>query len=201
MNRKLPRPFEIYRHFKGNHYQIICMARDADTGEDMVVYQALYGEYACYTRPLCQFLSETDREKYPDAQQKYRFQEISVQESLKSSEINSHVQSAVKSPEGEEQSSQENSHKTAEKSNLQLEIAEPKPGEADPALLAFLDADSMEEKSNILVSIRHRITDRLIDDFAVTLDVVIPEGSVDVRYQQLLNSIRMVQKYEIERAW
>ena len=59
----------------------------------------------------------------------------------------------------------------------------------------------MEEKSNILVSIRHRITNRLIDDFAVTLDVVIPEGSVDVRYQQLLNSIRMVQKYEIERSW
>ena len=80
-----------------------------------------------------------------------------------------------------------------------LEIAEPRPGEADPALLAFLDADTMEEKSDVLVAIRHRITNRLIDDFAVTLDVVIPEGSIDMRYQQLLSSIRMVQKYEIER--
>lgn len=78
MNRKLPRPFEIYRHFKGKDYQIICMARDADTGEDIVVYQALYGDYACYTRPLSQFLSETDREKYPDAAQTQRFQEISA---------------------------------------------------------------------------------------------------------------------------
>ena len=182
MNRKLPRPFEIYRHFKGKDYQIICMARDADTGEDIVVYQALYGDYACYTRPLSQFLSETDREKYPDAAQTQRFQEISAPEEKEAAEACASVQ-------------------VSPKSSVPKEMEEPKPGEADPALLAFLDADTMEEKSKILVSIRHRITNRLIDDFAVTLDVVIPEGSVDVRYQQLLNSIRMVQKYEIERSW
>lgn len=184
MNRKLPVPFEIYRHFKGNNYQIICNAKDADTGEDVVVYQALYGDYTCYTRPLSQFLSETDLEKYPDAGQTNRFQKVSV-------------------PAGEEKTESRQEKEplapALKKAPDRAVLAEPKPGEADPALLAFLDADTMEEKSNILVSIRHRITDRLIDDFAVTLDVVIPEGSVDIRYQQLLNSIRMVQKYEIER--
>ena len=92
MNRKLPRPFEIYRHFKGKDYQIICMARDADTGEDIVVYQALYGDYACYTRPLSQFLSETDREKYPDAAQTQRFQEISAPEEKEAAEACASVQ-------------------------------------------------------------------------------------------------------------
>lgn len=180
MNEKLPVPFEIYRHFKGNNYQIICNAKDADTGEDMVVYQELYGDFTCYTRPLSQFLSEMNLKKDSDGIQKNRVRQVSASECEEKPE-REHLKPALK--------------KAPDKAVL----AEPKPGEADPALLAFLDADTMEEKSNILVSIRHRITDRLIDDFAVTLDVVIPEGSVDIRYQQLLNSIRMVQKYEIER--
>lgn len=180
MNEKLPVPFEIYRHFKGNNYQIICNAKDADTGEDMVVYQELYGDFTCYTRPLSQFLSEMNLKKDSDGIQKNRVRQVPA-------------------PECEEKPEREHLKPALKKAPDKAVLAEPKPGEADPALLAFLDADTMEEKSNILVSIRHRITDRLIDDFAVTLDVVIPEGSVDIRYQQLLNSIRMVQKYEIER--
>ncbi len=178
MNRQIPKPFGRYRHFKGKEYQIICIAKDAETLEDIVVYQALYGECLCYTRPLSMFLSEVDHEKYPDVEQKYRFQEI----------------------DGTEGSVQEKSVKKSQgKSNRRLEIPEPKPGEADPALLAFLDADTIAEKSNVLVSVRHRITDRLIDDMAVTLDVVIPEGDVDTRYQQLLSSIKTMQRYETER--
>ncbi|MCM1257895.1 MAG: DUF1653 domain-containing protein [Roseburia sp.] len=212
MNRNRPKPFERYRHFKGKDYQVLCMAKDADTGEDVVVYQALYGDYVIYTRPMSQFLSETDHEKYPDAAQKYRFQEISMTGSGESAndlrqqaKTQRTLQQALPKS-GMQQTSvlresvrQTSAPQDKEQSSGKLEIAEPRPGEADPALLAFLDADTMEEKSNVLVSIRHRITNRLIDDFAVTLDVVIPEGSIDVRYQQLLSSIRMVQKYEIER--
>lgn len=209
MNRNRPKPFQRYRHFKGKDYQVLCIASDAQTGEDVVVYQALYGDYTIYTRPMSQFLSETDREKYPDAEQKYRFQEISMTGSegtgqqavsqptrQQRADVWSGLQQASVSQESD---SQPQVPRDRGQGTRKLEIAEPRPGEADPALLAFLDADTMEEKSDVLVSIRHRITNRLIDDFAVTLDVVIPEGSIDVRYQQLLSSIRMVQKYEIER--
>lgn len=197
MNRNKPKPFQRYRHFKGNEYQVICIAKDADTGEDVVVYQALYGDYAVYTRLLSQFLSQVDHEKYPNAVQKYRFQEITGN----LADDTQQDTSCTWTPGDREQSkSQISTPRDGGQSTRKLEIAEPRPGEADPALLAFLDADTMEEKSDVLVSIRHRITNRLIDDFAVTLDVVIPEGSIDVRYQQLLSSIRMVQKYEIERS-
>lgn len=222
MNRNRPKPFQRYRHFKGKDYQVLCIASDAQTGEDVVVYQALYGDYTIYTRPMSQFLSETDREKYPDAEQKYRFQEISMTGSegtgqqavsqptrQQRADVWSGLQQASVSQESDSQPpvhgdrGQGAGYISAKRDQGQgarkLEIPEPRPGEADPALLAFLDADTMEEKSDVLVSIRHRITNRLIDDFAVTLDVVIPEGSIDVRYQQLLSSIRMVQKYEIER--
>ncbi|WP_408070645.1 DUF1653 domain-containing protein [Butyrivibrio sp. JL13D10] len=72
MNR--PKPQELYRHFKGGKYQIITIARDADTGEEQVVYQALYGDYTIYCRSLKEFTSEVDRERYPNPDQKMRFE-------------------------------------------------------------------------------------------------------------------------------
>ena len=41
-----------YRHFKGGEYEVICVARNSETCEDMVVYKALYGEGEIWVRPL-----------------------------------------------------------------------------------------------------------------------------------------------------
>ena len=64
----------IYRHFKGDYYLLEEIAKDSETGEEMAVYRKLYGDGGLWVRPLAMFLSEVDKEKYPDATQKYRFE-------------------------------------------------------------------------------------------------------------------------------
>lgn len=54
----------LYRHFKGNEYRLLYVAKHSETLEPMVVYQALYGEQGIWVRPAGMWNEWVDREDY-----------------------------------------------------------------------------------------------------------------------------------------
>lgn len=156
-----PKPGEKYRHFKDKMYQVITVAKHSETGEELVIYQALYGDFSVYARPLSMFFDEEWHEKYPGIEQEHRFEPVKEE----------------KSPDEKQQP---------------FDPAT----DVDPKLMEFLETDSLEERYNILVSMRDKITDGIIDTMAVVLDTVIPDGDIMKRYDDLRHVIQTRQQYE-----
>ena len=67
----------IYRHYKNKEYKVLHLAKHSETEEELVIYQALYGEYGIWARPLSMFLEEVT---LPDGRIVPRFQLIKQSE-------------------------------------------------------------------------------------------------------------------------
>lgn len=173
--RENPKPFEIYRHFKGNQYQILALAKDSEDGRDLVVYQAMYGDYQVYVRDLTQFMSTVDRAKYPDSSQEYRFEKQNT-------------------AQGKTESGAAGNARETEKETVDGEEAY-----LDPAVAAFLDADSYDQKLDILAGLHNRITEDMLSIIAVATDIELNEGSLEERYNELKNCLLTMEKFECDR--
>ena len=85
------KPGQIIRHFKRDFlypgeektnkylYKVLALGQHTETGEDMLVYQALYAPFDVYVRPLSMALEPVDKEKYPEAIQEYRLVEYTTE--------------------------------------------------------------------------------------------------------------------------
>lgn len=210
-----PMPQQIYRHFKGSLYRIITLARHSETNEELVVYQALYGDYQVYARPIGSFLGKVDREKYPDASQEYRFelmQEV-IQTPVSDSAYNKKEEHAAEEHTAEERveekhAKEEHVEKEDAKEDTDIGSVDSRHEQAfeqeeelniDPLVLEFLDADSYEERLNILAALYHRITDEMINTMAVSVDLEIGEGDIQERYEELKNCLLTLERYECNR--
>lgn len=191
--RPNPKPQEIYRHFKGNVYQIITIARHSETKMKMVVYQQLYAPYEVYVRPLDMFMSKIDTKKYPNEKQIFRFERIDIRGEDK-----------VETPN---ESSAETLNRILSRGKKENEVAQDvskadtkeEAFALDPGLVEFLDADSYEKKLQILSSLHNRITNAMIDTMAVSLDTEVKEGDIETRYAEIRNCLLTMERFECNR--
>ncbi len=189
--RDIPKPGQIYRHFKGHLYQIVTIARHSETMEALVIYQALYGDFQVYARPLHMFMSELDKEKYSDVKQRDRFELVqTIMEDVTPVTVQEVGQAAVQE---------------VAQAMVRAEVAgEVISANAQPKLDAgveeFLEADSYEQRLRIFTGMQHRLNDDMINIMAVSMDTEVPEGQLDDRIASLKNFLLMQVKFECNRV-
>lgn len=198
---RIPKAYEIYKHFKGNLYQVLNVAEHSETGEKLVIYQALYGEYKVYARPLESFAEALDKMKYPEAKQEFRFELINREEMNTPVHAGVTVETADIGHASEEDTKEKALNEETINRKVTNEVINEETEELhiDPMVMKFLDADTYEEKLQILVGLEHRITDEMITTMAIACDVEIPDGSTETRFQGLKNCLLTFDRFECNR--
>lgn len=211
----IPKPHEIYKHFKGNLYQVVTIAEHSETGEQLVIYQALYGDFRTYARPLAMFTGEVDRQRYPEVTQRFRFelQGTDADRQIRETEaagvehpVSTQTTVTASQPAAAQATPivAQNVAVQATATAAQTTIAPVSPAEdeepvLDPLVLEFLDADSYEEKLNILAGLHHRITNEMITTMAISCDIEVNDGEPEERYEELKNCLLTMEKFECNR--
>lgn len=213
---RTPRPGEFYRHFKNKLYQIIGIATHSETGEAMVVYQALYGDFGLYVRPLTMFVSEVDREKYPDAAQKYRFERVvpgaeggftgaSSAFQTADADIPVTAQSASLDSSGRPTRGPEPSPVAAQPSGSTCGL-EPSPVSAQPSdptpnpyLMAFLEAENADGQLAALMAMDGHVGQEEVDCLRVVLEMGPGGGSISKQLTDIRKYLEMQRRYDGSR--
>ena len=188
---------QIYKHFKGKMYQIICVAHHSETEESLVVYQALYGDFGICARPYDMFVSEVDREKYPDVAQKYRFELVGQVGPLGMSGISSKEESARVNEVKPEPIVEKEA--VVEAKIERVDSVEEDNAGIDPVLLDFLNAKSYTAKKEIFSKVKKTADDKLLNDIAVSLDFVLPEGDLSAKYEAIYSCLNAHARFEVNR--
>ena len=282
---RLARTGDFYKDLSDKTYQIVAIAAYAETGEQMIVYQALFGDFGVYTQPVQRFTANFTNQNETEAFREQRRQKTAgelrdqqntvgflrnlqnpagsygnsqnpadgflhpqdlanvsvsgqkdtdavghpsgpdevLQNHAETRQLQQKPRPRTQSPAEARRILRQNQSGTNvsaadsyydEKRRRQMEEREQRREmfrkserhesateelRANPCLLKFLEADTYEEKFHVLNTIQNDMTDRLIDDIAVVLDVVIPEGPLNDRFYQLRNIILTRQKYETNR--
>lgn len=209
MTQKTVNAGEFYKHFKGQLYQVRALAENSEDNTPMVVYQAMYAPFKIWVRPLSMFLEKLDKEKYPDAAQEYRFERIilddrqnteaaepDIVQSEKSAAVTNtiHPEEAITVSDEEITdallSGQVERKLSGKISDNQL---------AAKGLMIFLDAENYHDKRHIFSSLEPYLNDTILNNIAVTLDLVLDEGSKEQHFETILNCLETHEHYECNR--
>ena len=183
-------PGQLYRHFKGNLYQIITIGKHSETGEEMVVYQAMYGEFQVYIRPISLFIEKLDLEKYSDARQEYRFELV---KSLYGTDENKEFSEDSLNHKREllSEAKQENTVEAIEERMQNEQVEE--------LYMSFFDAETCKEKLHIMQAIKNDIDLRMLNNIAASMDLPVDEEHLEDVYEMIVKNLEQRSRFECNR--
>lgn len=200
---------KFYRHFKGKSYQVLNIATHSETGEQMVVYQALYGRFEVFCRPLDSFCEMLDRSKYPDSSQLYRFVETTPEAVEKQNLTAGYGENSVTGGSDSSSSagaggsfygegvqsgcSADSAYSTV--CDSQQENIE----RAAPVLMMFLEAEDAQSKYNVLKDHYLEIDQRTMTNIEVSMDVISTTEDMDERLRFVMDVLKTRMRYENNR--
>lgn len=193
----------FYRHFKNKLYQVLNIAVHADTEEELVIYQALYGDFKVYARPLKDFMSEVDHDKYPNAMQKMRFVKVTLR---KADEVQLPVEEeavkpkAIVKPEPDELPEKLAEEPIKESFKEDVKAEESYINGVHPLLLKFLDAENVEGRLEVFKEMQEVADQHMLGAVAASLDIPLSGTmSIDEAYELIFDNLITQKRYESVR--
>ena len=175
---KTPRSGEIFYLTKDKPYQIITMGINKETCENMVIYQALFGDYSTYVLPLAKFMEEVQGE---------------------ASKLHTPIKDRLKE-DTYIQPDNEQSDMLVDDITYSCEVTDDDSHDkVNKVLLRFLDEASYTGKLEVITDNIKAIDDRLINDMAASLDCTVDDGPVDQRLHGLIYCLKQLSRFEVNR--
>ncbi len=190
-------PGKLMKHFKGMLYQIVSVAIHSETREEYVVYQALYGNYKTYIRPLDMFLSEVDHEKYPEVKQKYRFEVYKPEDNKTVVEV--YEKKVEQASNGNKDTTEldtmlEEIHQLHSNKTIDNEQTD-----NYQALLNFLDARNYQDKLEQLDLMKKKVDSHMVNSMAMSMDLVLATETVEEQLEEIRNCLLTHVRFEDRR--
>lgn len=180
---KTPGPGEIFYLKEDKPYQVITMGFHKETGESMIIYQALFGEFKTLVLPLNRFVNEVQKDI------------IKIHKETDNSLPLFHEKTIAKVIQGN--ATQDNVQDMEEQSK-EVEYKEPEE-KINPILVDFLDAETYSEKLEVITTNLDDIDNRLINNMAVSVDCNVDDGNLDERLQELIYCLNKKSRFEDKR--
>ncbi len=212
--REEPKEYDIYRHFKGSFYQIVAVAIHTETKEKMVIYRALKNSAHVFARPLSMFMSEVDKNKYPDVDIQYRFTKIEDDEVdiTLGEAIDKSIADDV--PEIKEDNVKLADNSEPQEANEEVEIEKVETSDdymdtckyredgslvIDPLVEKVLDEKEFTKKIEAFQLLRNKCDEEMLTQIAISLDIKLTSDTIEGNYAEILKVLRMHEKYESGR--
>jgi hypothetical protein len=192
-DKRVPAAGQLFLNKEKKLFQFILIAADKDNQKDIAVYQELSGDYKVYAKELSSFFTEmlpytTEMLPYT-TEMPYKEQTI---EKEYTPDIKLETKSNVIQNEVKEIEEIKAKFKETTKVSDDNEVV-------SPILLDFLDADTYEEKLNVLIGSRKNLTDRIVNHMAISIDCIVEDGDMEDRINNLIYCLKTHARFEDKR--